>query len=399
MTRMTRKRNWRVLVAAAAISGGLTGCANTDLKSADVSTGVATATKPASIPPEAYNGAIRAVPMPSAPLDLSKTLTRIVFASCAQQNGDQSLWNRVAAEGQDLTLFIGDNVYGDVRSGDPAQPELKAAYMRLARSEPFAAVRRAAPMITVWDDHDYGLNDAGADYAFRADSQALFNYVWDVPADDPRRARPGIYNAWTFGDDTGRRVQLIMLDTRYFRSPLKDSDERGAPGKERYLPDDDPEKTMLGEDQWHWLAQTLTEPADLRILVSSIQVLAEGHGWEAWRTLPRERERLYAAIRDAGADNVVILSGDRHSGGVYRRDDLVGFPLTEITSSSVNLPSSRWRAERNETYVEPGPYRLGGMVYDANYGILDIDWDASLVRAVVRGAEGQDYRTVEIPIR
>ena len=93
---------------------------------------------------EAPDGVIRAVPMPSAPLDASKTLTRIIFASCAHQNEDQSIWDEIARAQPDLTLFIGDNVYGDVRSNDPALPELKAAYMRLAQSEPFARARAAA---------------------------------------------------------------------------------------------------------------------------------------------------------------------------------------------------------------------------------------------------------------
>ena len=192
-------------------------------------------------------------------------------------------------------MYIGDNVYGDVRSNDPALPELKAAYMRLAQSKPFARLRAAAPMLTTWDDHDYGLNDAGSDYPYKEASQDLFNYVWAVPENDERRQRPGIYQSWMIGDE-GRTIQLIMLDTRYYRSELKETDERGAPGKERYLPDGDPAKTMLGAAQWAWLADELKKPADLRLVVSSIQVLAEGHGWEAWRTLPSERQKLYDLI-------------------------------------------------------------------------------------------------------
>ncbi len=59
---------------------------------------------------------------------------------------------------------------------------------------------------------------------------------------------------------TGMRVQVILLDMRWFRSPLKITDQRGAPGKERYLPDPDPTKTMLGETQWAWLADELRKP-------------------------------------------------------------------------------------------------------------------------------------------
>ncbi|MCA8889330.1 MAG: alkaline phosphatase family protein [Parvularculaceae bacterium] len=345
----------------------------------------------------APDGAIVAAPMTSALLDMSKSLTRIVFASCAQQNEDQSIWDRIAAESPELVLYMGDNVYGDVRSSDPSLPELKAAYMRLAQSQPFARVRAAAPMLTVWDDHDYGMNDGGGDYALKEQSEALFEYVWAMPADDVRRARPGVYGSWMIGEE-GRRVQIIMLDTRYFRSPLKKTDEYGARGKERWLPDPDPAKTMLGEAQWAWLADELKKPADLRLLVSSIQVLSEGHGWEAWREFPLERQKLYDTIKRAGADNLIVLSGDRHSAALYENDAVIDYPLFEATSSSLNLPASVWRAQSGETWVEVDPNRLGDMYFDANYGVIEIDWADRAVDVSIRAKDGAAVlsKTIEL---
>ena len=340
-----------------------------------------------AVAPESAAGAIRARPMISAPLDENKSLSRIVFASCAQQNEDQSIWDRIAADSPDLVLYFGDNVYGDVRSNDPSLPELKAAYMRLADSEPFARVRAAAPVLTVWDDHDYGLNDAGAEYRFKEQSEKLFEYVWNVGSGDPRAGRPGVYGSWTVGEE-GKRVQVIMLDLRYFRSPLKPTDKMNEKGKERYLPDDDPTKTMLGPEQWAWLADELKKPADLKLLVSSVQVLSEGHGWEAWRLLPAEREKLYALIKESGAKNLIVLSGDRHSAALYRKSVAGGYPLFEATSSSLNLPASKWRAESGETYVEKDPNRLGDMYYDANFGRIDIDWTGRTAAVSIRSKEG-----------
>lgn len=338
-----------------------------------------------SVAPEAPSGAIRARPMLSVPLDETKTLTRIVFASCAQQNEDQSIWDRIAAENPDLVLYMGDNVYGDVRSNDAALPELKAAYMRLADSEPFARVRAAAPVLTVWDDHDMGLNDGGGDYQYKDRSEKLFEYVWDVR--DERAERPGVYGSWILGED-GKRVQIIMLDTRYFRSPLKPTDELSAHGKERWLPDADPSKTVLGAEQWAWLEEELKKPADLRLLVSSIQVMSEGHGWEAWREFPLERQKLYDVIKRSGAEHLIMLSGDRHSAALYERDDVIDYPLFEATSSSLNLPASKWRAQSGETWVEQDPNRLGDMYYDANYGVIEIDWANGSIVISVRSADG-----------
>lgn len=344
-----------------------------------------------ALAPEAPDGAIKAVPMPAKPLDVSKTMQRIVFASCAQQNEDQSIWDRIAAENADLLLYIGDNVYGDVRSGDRSMPELKAAYMRLAQSAPFARARAASPMLTTWDDHDYGLNDTGGNFKLKTEAEALYEYVWALGSDDPRTQRPGVHGAWMIGE-AGRRVQVIMLDTRYFSSPLKPSDQMNERGKERWVPDADPAKTMLGADQWAFLEAELKKPADLRLLVSSIQVLSEGHGWEAWRQFPLERQRLYDLIRSTGAEDIIILSGDRHAAALYERKDVLPYPLFEATSSSLNLPASKWRAESGDTWMEPDPNRLGDMYYDANYGRIDIDWVAKTASVTIRAADGSEVR-------
>lgn len=339
--------------------------------------------------PPAADEVIDAVPMLSAPLDRSKTLTRIVFASCAEQNEDQSIWDQIAAENPDLMLYIGDNVYGDTTPNDPELSGLKAAYSKLAQSEPFSRAREAAPLLTIWDDHDYGLNDGDGNYQHKQASEALYEYVWAIPDDDPRRARPGVYGAWTIGGETGKRVQIILLDTRFFRSELMKSDEPGAHGKERYIPDPAPEKTMLGEDQWSWLESELEKPADLRLLVSSVQIIAEGHGWEGWKMLPAERDRLYALIKATGADNLVMLSGDRHAAALYRNAGANDYPLFEATSSSLNLPVARWREESGETWIEPGPNRLGDMYMEANYGLIEIDWEAGAVAITIRDPQGK----------
>ncbi|WDI32995.1 alkaline phosphatase D family protein [Hyphococcus flavus] len=376
------------LLMLGAASIGLAACASTHQQQVDGGNDSFKGDRYLSIAPEEPQGWIQAVPMPSAPLDQSKTLTRIVFASCAQQNEDQSIWDQIASENPDLTLYIGDNVYGDVRSNDLSLPELKAAYMRLAQSEPFSRVRAAAPMLTTWDDHDYGMNDAGGEYEYKESAEALFEYVWAVPDDDPRRSRPGIYGSWIVGEDS-KRVQIIMLDTRFFRSKLKPTDERGAPGKERYIPDSDPAKTMLGEEQWAWLAEELQKPADLRLLVSSVQVIADGHGWEAWKMLPAERARLYKLIAETDANGVIMLTGDRHSAALYRKEGVNDYPLFEATSSSLNLPLRAW-LDPNEPYEqEPGPNRLGDMIIDANYGLVEIDWAAGDVEVTIRGENGE----------
>jgi len=58
---------------------------------------------------------------------------------------------------------------------------------------------------------------------------------------------------------------------------------------------------------------------------------ADGHGWEAWRTMPHEQDRFYELVKRTHEDNIILLSGDRHAGGIYKREGLY-----EVTSSSLN---------------------------------------------------------------
>ncbi len=311
-------------------------------------------------------------------------LTRIAFGSCAQQRQPQPIWDAVLAHRPDLFIFAGDNVYGDFGAADA--DELKKAYATAAQIPGYGRLRQTVPHLATWDDHDYGRNDGGADFAHKAVAKEQFLRFWNVPADDVRRTREGIYSAHVVGPP-GRRVQVVLLDLRWFRSPLKPTDRRGALGKEQYLPDADPAKTMLGEAQWAWLAAELRRPAEARLLVSSIQVLADGHGWERWGNLPLERQRLFDTIRASNANGVVLLSGDRHFGALYRETPVSGYPLHEITSSGLNIVPSildgiYWNLR------EPGPNRLGGVHVVANYGVVDIDWRDRTITLAVHDESG-----------
>jgi alkaline phosphatase D len=248
------------------------------------------------------------------------------------------------------------------------------------------------PVLAVWDDHDYGVNDAGADYPKRAESQQVFLDFFGEPKASPRRRREGIYDARVFGP-AGRRVQVILLDTRYFRSPLKRA-EGGEQSWGRYVPDDDPSKTMLGDVQWAWLEEQLRVPAEVRLVVSSIQVVAEDHGWEKWANLPRERRRLFDLIRRTGAAGLLFVSGDRHLAELSMTDGGVGYPLYDLTASALNKSSQRWRP------YEVNRHRVGTMNWGDNFGLITIDWAAKDPRLSlqIRDVEGDITIQRKIPL-
>ena len=240
-------------------------------------------------------------------------LSRILFGSCAKQDRPIPIFKTVLAQQPELFLFLGDNIYADTTDVDV----MRAKYAKLKANRFFAKLTTSCPILATWDDHDYGANDAGAEYTRRVESQRVFVDFWGDPPDSPRRKRPGIYLSRTFGPK-GKRVQILLLDTRYFRGPLKKGKRRvGGP----YVPDNDPDVTMLGEAQWNWLEQQLKKPAEVRILVSSIQCVAESAGQETWSNLPQQRKRLFDLITKTKAEGVLIVSGDRHWGGAFRGEE------------------------------------------------------------------------------
>ena len=306
---------------------------------------------------------------------------KIGFGSCLKQNKDMPIFEAIKSDSFDLFLMLGDNVYGDSQTED--LKELKSAYKK--QKENFNNMGLNLPFEAIWDDHDYGLNDGGKNYPFKEQAKELFLDFWDIPLDDVRRSRKGLYYDLLKSADE-KDVHIIFLDTRTFRDKLMPTDDRGAPGKERYIPNLDRSLTMLGEDQWNWLRKKLAEPSDYKIIVTSIQFLAIGHGWESWNNLPHERERLMNMIDNSGLDNIVVLSGDRHRGGLYQLKTNNGKTITEITSSSLN--SAFPNAE------ETGPLRIGGTFVDENYGALYIHTTENTMTASLKNIRGEIVRSL-----
>jgi alkaline phosphatase D len=312
-------------------------------------------------------------------------VSRIAFGSCMNQARPAPMWDTIVAARPELFLFIGDNIYADTTD----MAVMREKYGTLGAMPGYQALLKTCPLMATWDDHDLGENDAGADYPKKAESQQEFLTFFHEPKDSPRWTRPGVYDAKIIGPP-GRRVQVILLDTRYFRSPLTaiPKSER-KPGQGYYLPDDRQELTMLGDEQWQWLAEQLRKPAELRIVASSVQFVPEEHHWEYWANFPRERTRLARLIGETKASGVIIISGDRHLAEISRLPATdpangAGYPLLDVTSSSLNVPSGG-------NADEPNRHRLGFNYRKVNFGTIEIDWSAPdpLITLQVRDIDGK----------
>jgi alkaline phosphatase D len=318
---------------------------------------------------------------------VEQALTRIAVASCRSQEAPAPIVDVMRARQPELLLYIGDNVYGDVWSLSPELDELVDAYAELSKQADFQRLAAEVPILPMWDDHDFGMNDAGGNFYGKHGAEALFETYWGLDT-HPVAGRDGVYYTQSFGP-IGQRVQVIMLDTRFFRTELTETPNRNAPGMERYVPSEAPDQDMLGAEQWRWLEAVLQEPAELRLLVSSVQVLADGHGWEAWKQLPRSQSKLFRTIAESGANGVVLVSGDRHLSALYRQEDTIGYPLYELTASSLNRPIG-------DEVDEMSSNQLGAAYSKINFGEIAIDWEDRRVRLTVHDDAGEVVREQSI---
>ncbi|TPV93236.1 MAG: alkaline phosphatase family protein [Myxococcales bacterium FL481] len=291
------------------------------------------------------------------------------------------IWHAIAAAQPQLFLFLGDNVYQSEETAQPGLKELREAYAALARDQPFAQLRAQTPVLAVWDDHDYGLNDAGAEFPLKHESEALFEQVWAIAAQDPRRGREGVYHQQRIGPE-GRTTQVILLDTRFFRVPAGD-------------PEQDRAGTMLGDAQWQWLASVLRQPARVRVVASSIPVLSRREAGESWHHWPTERERLIQMITSARSDAVVLISGDSHFGAFYDQSRAGRRPLVELTSSALNFPLPK-RARESGDFRDPA--RRGAVHFAANFATIEIDWSRATLSLGLHAATGVELERRRVPM-
>lgn len=215
----------------------------------------------------------------------------------------------------DYSIWIGDNVYADTET-DPQHIQRQLEV--LENKDGYQKLRETSKFMVTWDDHDYGLNDAGNTYRFKEESKQIHRKFWrledEIPSD-----QDGIYYAKLEKQSNGKVIQFIMLDGR------SNKDEPG------------PNADALGENQWKWLEAQLSQNADLRFILSGYQVLLKKPTrWEAWVRQGNSRQRLFDLIKSAGADQIVFVTGDQHYAEVLHSPSNVDYKTFEIMAAGIN---------------------------------------------------------------
>ena len=304
---------------------------------------------------------------------------KIAFGSCLDQDYPQPIWDSIKKENINSFVFLGDNVYGDVPSGNLIK--MKDAYKKQKEMLPKWLYEKDIDVI--WDDHDFGINDGGSSYPLKKEAQKLYLDFWNISSNDIRRSREGIYINKIIQSDNFK-INLILLDTRYFRSDLEQT--KGI--RPKYIQNDNLDATVLGDKQWLWLGKTLKADADLIIIATSIQLLATNHRFEKWSNFPNEHKRLKKLLNSSSVP-VLIISGDRHQGAIYEENNLI-----EITSSSLNKTISS--LSLNSRPKESDDLMIGDMFSGENFGLITVDTNKKSYKIEIKDLNGNQVRAKQV---
>ena len=299
--------------------------------------------------------------------DIYADSIKIGLGSCLDQDYPQPIWQSIKKEDLNYFIFLGDNVYGDTRYG--SLRKMKSAYDKQKKVLP--DFLNDISIFSIWDDHDFGINDGGADYRFKRRAQELYLDFWEITKDDDRSNREGIYFSKNeiFFD---KKFKFIFLDTRFFRSKLKGK-------KSNYIENIEPDATILGNAQWTWLENELKSDFDFLFIFSSIQIIAKDHRFEKWSNFPNERAKLFELLEQFN-DKTILFSGDRHRAGIYRKNGII-----EVTSSSMNKPGS--------SFNETDSYLIGKTYPQENYGVLEIL--ENTIHIKIKDIKGKTLNSIE----
>ncbi|SDI22814.1 alkaline phosphatase D [Sinosporangium album] len=254
-------------------------------------------------------------------------------ASCAHyEEGYFTGYRRLAEEGPDLVLHLGDYIYEHPRTTHGVRRHLGGETWTLAeyrlryaqyRTDPdLRAAHAAAPWAVVWDDHELENNWAGAGQRWysrpgiaerREDAfQAYYENMPLRSSSVPRGPDLRLYRRLPWGE----LVCFHLIDTRQYR------DDQTCFGDAVHCVGDDPARTIIGREQERWLLDGFrTSRARWDIIGQQVFFSQRDRDpgprrkvrRDAWDGYPASRLRVARGWIEAGVRNTIVLTGDAHS--------------------------------------------------------------------------------------
>ena len=303
----------------------------------------------------------------------STPLGLMTFGSCNRTDLDQGIWNAIAEEDADVWLWLGDIVYTDKQQ----MADLAEKYSLQKALPAYQDLMGKTKIFGVWDDHDFGKNDAGSAFKKKVESRELLFDFLDLSVAHPARKREGAYQSYSFGEGD-QKTLVVLLDVRYFKEPYV----RSNSPKQRYKKNE--EGMLLGEAQWQWLETLLAQSdAKVHLFGGGIQLLSSEHPFEKWSNYPNARKRFVSLLKQYEIKNAIYLSGDRHIAELSAMELEESTVLYDFTSSGLTHAYMGLSEEFN-------PYRISPLIKQLNYGALQFDWEKQEIQFYLKGVKGED---------
>ncbi|MEX1201745.1 MAG: alkaline phosphatase D family protein [Ferruginibacter sp.] len=267
--------------------------------------------------------------------------------------GDSSIFETMAKTPANFHIWMGDNWY-------TREVDFYSSWglnYRVSRDRSFKVLQdfmASMPQYAIWDDHDYGPNDAGKSYIFKEESRNIFkNYTLNPSYGEEGK---GIYTQFSFSD-----VDFFMTDDRFFRSePAVEDSIDGKPNVA---------KTYFGSEQMEWLKNALLgSKGTFKIIVTGSQALNPLNGYECFIKYSYEYNELINFLALHQITGVIFFSGDRHHSEVIKITRPGLFPLYDVTISPYTAGVSKVRGEEMNSN-----YRIPNTLIEAqNFGKITV---------------------------
>jgi alkaline phosphatase D len=255
------------------------------------------------------------------------------------------IFNSILEKDPNFMVWIGDNVY--LRVPDfLTETGLEYRYAHARQVEALQPLLASVHHYAIWDDHDYGPNNADKSYANKKITERLFNNYWGN-LNTNVVGNGGITSHFLWND-----VEFFLLDNRYHR----DSNDLMAS-----------DKSYFGKAQIDWLINALaTSRASFKVVVSGGQIVSDAAKFENYATYPKEREFLLQQLNENKIEGVLFITGDRHHTEISRMERQGAYPLIDITCSPLTSGTYSPRDEGNSYLVKDKTF------YDHNFGIIEV---------------------------
>ncbi|OGX86704.1 phosphodiesterase [Hymenobacter glacialis] len=256
------------------------------------------------------------------------------------------IFTSINAQKPDFMLWLGDNSY--LREAD--WNTRTGIYHRYAHSR---AVPEMQPLLArahqyaIWDDHDYGPNNADRSFVNKGLMLSAFKDYWANP-NYGQTLGEGVGGTFQWND-----VEFFLLDNRWFRSSNNYNAKEGS---------------YLGAAQLTWLLDALSSStAPFKMVVVGGQVLNPAKVFENYSNYEQERAALLQGIAARKISGVVFLDGDRHHTELTKLERPGTYPLYDFTCSPLTAGAgTSGRTEANTSRVD------GTLITERNFAVVAV---------------------------